>query len=235
MDEPARHRLVTGLFEAVWSRQLHASEPEVVARIADEAGLDGAALVAAAGQPEAKRRLRQQTDDAIAAGVFGVPTVLVDGELFWGYDDFPFLARFLEGRDPLDRAAADAWSGPARPSAMRRRHEEHPPLRLAHANLPARDPEGLASWWAETFHLERRGAFVVGPGTLVAFEPGEPIGARGNAHVGFEAATRDEALAWARRLGVDPEVEPRYVGLKVRDPEGNAIEIYWEPDGPAAR
>ena len=43
------------------------SDPSVVAQIASEAGLDGAALVAAAQQPEAKAALRKQTDDAIAA------------------------------------------------------------------------------------------------------------------------------------------------------------------------
>jgi 2-hydroxychromene-2-carboxylate isomerase len=222
MDEAGRRRLVTGLFEAVWSRQLHASEPEVVAAVADEAGLDGKALVAAAGAAEAKQALRRQTEDAIAAGVFGVPTVIVDGELFWGFDDFPWLERFLAGDDPLDAEALREWEGPPRPGAMRRKHRERPPLRLAHANLPARDPEALARWWAETFHLEQRGAFVVGPGTLVAFE-------RDNMHVGFAVPTRDEALAWARKLGVEPEIEPRYVGFKVRDPEGHVIEVYWEP------
>ena len=45
--------------------------------------------------------------------------MIVDDELFWGYDDFPFLERFLAGRDPLDREALKAWFG-VRPSATRR-------------------------------------------------------------------------------------------------------------------
>ena len=68
---------------------------------------------------EVKDRVRSQTDSAIAAGVFGVPTMIIDSELFWGYDDFPFLERFLAGRDPLDHEALKAWVG-VRPSATRR-------------------------------------------------------------------------------------------------------------------
>ena len=47
-----------------------------------------------------KTRLRTNTDEAIAAGVFGVPSCVVDGRLFWGYDSLPMLRRYLEG---------DAW------------------------------------------------------------------------------------------------------------------------------
>jgi 2-hydroxychromene-2-carboxylate isomerase len=121
LEPPARRALVDALFRAVWVRSLHVSEPAVVERVADEVGLDGAALVAEAGRPDAKERLRRQTDDAIARGVFGIPSMEVDGELFWGYDDFPYLELFLAGKDPL---AAAGWTGdfvPPRPSAVRRR------------------------------------------------------------------------------------------------------------------
>jgi 2-hydroxychromene-2-carboxylate isomerase len=121
-DEAARERLIGALFRAVWVDELHVSEPAVVERLADEAGLRGAELVAQAGLAEAKQRLRRQTDDAIAAGVFGVPSMRVGDELFWGYDDLPFLELFLAGRDPIDPEEwKKAWMGPPRPSAMRRR------------------------------------------------------------------------------------------------------------------
>lgn len=47
-----------------------------------------------------KARLRANTDEAITAGVFGVPSCVVDGRMFWGYDSLPMLRRYLEG---------DAW------------------------------------------------------------------------------------------------------------------------------
>lgn len=48
----------------------------------------------------AKAQLRGNTGDAIASGVFGVPTFEVDGKLFWGYDALPMLKAYLDG---------DAW------------------------------------------------------------------------------------------------------------------------------
>ncbi len=118
---PERQELVSGLFRAVWAQGLHVSEPEVVARVATEVGLDGPARVAEAQRPAAKERLRAQTDAAIAAGVFGVPSMIVDGELFWGYDDLPYLEALLEGRDALDPAALERWRArTVAPSAQRR-------------------------------------------------------------------------------------------------------------------
>jgi 2-hydroxychromene-2-carboxylate isomerase len=121
LDAAARDAVIGALFDAVWVRSLHVSEPAVVERLGDEIGLAGATLVAEAQRPESKARLRRQTDDAIARGVFGVPSMEVGEELFWGYDDFPYLELFLAGKDPLDAAAWKEWFRPPRRSAMRRR------------------------------------------------------------------------------------------------------------------
>ncbi len=114
-----RTRLIDALFKAVWVRSLHVSEPEVVRRVADEIGLPGAALVEKASGQGTKELLHKQTDDAISRGVFGVPTMEIGGELFWGYDDFPYLAMYLDGRDSVDEAAWEPWSEPRKPSAIR--------------------------------------------------------------------------------------------------------------------
>jgi 2-hydroxychromene-2-carboxylate isomerase len=54
---------------------------------------------------QVKARLRANTDEAIAAGVFGVPAYAVDDKLFWGFDALPMLRDYLRG---------DAWfDGPA--------------------------------------------------------------------------------------------------------------------------
>ena len=47
--------------------------------------------------------------------------MIVGDELFWGYDDFPHLERFLAGADPLDAADWERWRVPLRPSAQRTR------------------------------------------------------------------------------------------------------------------
>lgn len=121
LDAATQRALVSALFSAVWVRALHVSEPAVVARVANEIGLAGDALVADAQQPEAKARVRRQTDDAIGRGVFGVPTMEVAGEAFWGYDDFGHLELCLAGNDPLDPSEWQKWFAPIRPSAVRPR------------------------------------------------------------------------------------------------------------------
>ena len=129
LPEEQREALIGGLFRATWADQLHVSEPAVVAQVAEQAGIpDGVGLVERAGTPEIKARLRAQTDAAIADGVFGVPDFGVGGEHFWGYDDLPYLERFLAGEDPLDPEEAERWeAGPPRPSAMRRQFREEAP------------------------------------------------------------------------------------------------------------
>jgi len=59
---------------------------EHVLEAAGGAGLDSAAAVDAAGDPQVKQALREATEAAHGLGVFGVPTVAVGGELFWGDD-----------------------------------------------------------------------------------------------------------------------------------------------------
>lgn len=123
-EEQVQRTVIDALFEAVWVRGLHVSEPGVVEGVLDGIGLPGAELMARAETPENKNQLRAQTDSAIAKGVFGVPSMIVGDELFWGYDDFPYLELVLAGRDPLDPArmwAGVGRGGPVRASSMRRK------------------------------------------------------------------------------------------------------------------
>jgi 2-hydroxychromene-2-carboxylate isomerase len=61
-------------------------EDGALERAAKAAGVDPAAVRDGIERAEIKDRLREATDRALVAGVVGVPTVLVDGELFWGDD-----------------------------------------------------------------------------------------------------------------------------------------------------
>jgi len=119
-----RIRLVDALFHAAWGGGDGVEGPERIARAARQAGLDGDAIVAAASAEPAKAALRAATEAAIAAGVFGVPTMAVDGELFWGLDSFGHLERYLEGDDPfvtgaVGPAVVERWAATV-PSATRR-------------------------------------------------------------------------------------------------------------------
>lgn len=98
-----KRRLIDALYDATWVRGTGIETPEAVAAAATRAGLDGEALVRQAQTPEAKQRLRAATAQAVAHGVFGVPTVLVDGEIFWGTDGVELVEAFLRGEDPVPK------------------------------------------------------------------------------------------------------------------------------------
>jgi 2-hydroxychromene-2-carboxylate isomerase len=102
--------VIDALFAAVWAGGPGLDDADTVRGVLDRAGLDGAALVDAAGADDAKARLRAATDAAIAGGVFGVPTATVGGELFWGCDSLDDLDRFLAGDDPVTEADLARWA-----------------------------------------------------------------------------------------------------------------------------
>jgi 2-hydroxychromene-2-carboxylate isomerase len=66
-----------------------------------------------------KQRLRSETEAALALGVFGVPTVELDGRLFWGQDALPMLRAALDG-DPWFRSGIWEEAGRPRPGVLRR-------------------------------------------------------------------------------------------------------------------
>lgn len=110
--------LITAIFEGVWVRRMDISNPNVLHKLLNEAGLDDDKLLKEAGSAKTKHLLRQQTTKAIEAGVFGVPTIITAGKLFWGFDDFLYLEAFLDGKLPPDDAVK-TWSEVA-PSAQRK-------------------------------------------------------------------------------------------------------------------
>jgi 2-hydroxychromene-2-carboxylate isomerase len=87
---------VRAVFDFVWGEGRDPSEPAELAALCRLLGVDDhAALVEERG---AKAALRATTDGAVAAGVFGVPTLAIGGELFWGVDAMPLAEAYLEDR-----------------------------------------------------------------------------------------------------------------------------------------
>ena len=63
-------------------------------------GFDPDALPALAGDAQVKQRLKDDTQEAVARGVFGAPTFFVDGEMYWGQDRLDFVKEALEADTP---------------------------------------------------------------------------------------------------------------------------------------
>ena len=71
------------------------ADPAQLRTLAAESGLDPDAAEAAWNDPRWKDRLKGACAEAVAAGFFGAPTVVVDGEPFWGNDRKPQIERWL--------------------------------------------------------------------------------------------------------------------------------------------
>lgn len=108
------NRFVTeSVFRHVWRGGLDGADPVRLQSLVQQLGpahdLQDATV---------KARLRQNTEEAVALEVFGVPTLVVDGKLFWGFDALPMLREYVSGGawfcgDAWD-AAADCPVGTAR-------------------------------------------------------------------------------------------------------------------------
>lgn len=116
MGDDERARLVRALFDATWKTGAGVEDAEHVAAAATSAGFDGIGLVERALAPENKERLKAATEDAVKRGIFGVPTLVVDDEIFWGVDGLELAEDLLAGRD--DTPKDFSWA--ERPATARR-------------------------------------------------------------------------------------------------------------------
>jgi len=85
---------VRAVFRANFADDRDISRQETIAAILSELGLDAEAMLAAASTQANKDRLRAQTEEAAALGIFGAPSFVVNGELFWGNDRLEDALRF---------------------------------------------------------------------------------------------------------------------------------------------
>jgi 2-hydroxychromene-2-carboxylate isomerase len=236
-----KHRVVDALFAAVWAGGGGVEGPEQVAAVLGAAGLDAPALLAAAGAPEAKARLRLSTEEALAAGAFGVPSYLADGELLFGVDSLGHLEDCLRGRDPLQPEALARWRDlPA--SAVRREGggpgpnafqgvSEAEARAFAERWLPAwtgNDPERLVGFYTED---------------ALYLDPQVPEGLRGReALLGYfrRLLRRNPAWVWTQRSAVP--MEGGFVNLwraRIPSAEGESVLdgacLVWLRDGRISR
>lgn len=88
-------RLAGALMRACWAEERNIADEAALVTIATASGLDGSALMAASRGESAITAYAQFTQQAIDAQVFGAPTYVLNGEMFWGQDRLDFLERAL--------------------------------------------------------------------------------------------------------------------------------------------
>ena len=75
-----------GVFKAMWVEALNMNDPAVTAKALAAAGFDPAEVMGWANDVDVKGALRASTEEAVARGVFGAPTMFVGGEMYFGQD-----------------------------------------------------------------------------------------------------------------------------------------------------
>lgn len=96
-DDAQQFALTRRVLAAVWAEGIDVADPDRLSTVLTRSGFDADAIRAAAATPEIKQRLRRVTQEAIDAGVFGVPTFRLRGELFWGADRVDTVVWALQG------------------------------------------------------------------------------------------------------------------------------------------
>jgi 2-hydroxychromene-2-carboxylate isomerase len=86
---------VRTMFEGMWVHGRGLDQPHEIAAVLDAAGLDAAAFADRVADPAVKGRLRANTEDAVARGVFGAPTFFVGDDMFFGQDRLDWVEAAL--------------------------------------------------------------------------------------------------------------------------------------------
>jgi 2-hydroxychromene-2-carboxylate isomerase len=100
-DMPGLVEFTRGAFESYFGAQENLDDPEVLIAVANAAGLDGAAMWTKAQTDEVKALLRANTEEVIARGGYGSPTIFVDGKwMYFGNDQLPLVEFALKRTAP---------------------------------------------------------------------------------------------------------------------------------------
>jgi 2-hydroxychromene-2-carboxylate isomerase len=85
------------MFKAMWVDGRNLNDIKEVIAVLAAAGLDAQKFGQRLQDQDVKDRLKATSDEAVARGVFGAPTMFVDGMMFFGNDRLPFVERALKG------------------------------------------------------------------------------------------------------------------------------------------
>ena len=96
-------RVIDSIFKGGWSHGADLGDLSTLISLLKKKSIDGESLSHKVSELDVKELLINETSYAIEKGVFGVPTIIIDDNLFWGNDQMDHIELLLDGKDPLDR------------------------------------------------------------------------------------------------------------------------------------
>ena len=86
------------VFKAIWEEDKNISQPDILADVLTQAGLDGTALIEATESPEVKQGLMDATQACVDRGAFGLPTFFLGDDIYFGKDRVGHIEQAVSGK-----------------------------------------------------------------------------------------------------------------------------------------
>jgi 2-hydroxychromene-2-carboxylate isomerase len=94
-DLDAFNRYVAAVFKAMFETPRNLNDPDEIGALLTDAGFDAPSFLKMIGDEAVKEKLKTDTAEAVARGIFGAPTFFVGDEMFWGQDRLAFVEQAL--------------------------------------------------------------------------------------------------------------------------------------------
>ena len=101
-------QVIDAIFKGGWSQGADLGDLSTLICLLKKQHIDGENLSKQVYKQKVKNLLVHETNTAIEMGVFGVPSIIIDNNLFWGNDQIEHIELLLAGKDPLDREKFNA-------------------------------------------------------------------------------------------------------------------------------
>lgn len=95
--------VIDELFHLAWAKGMDAGNSDIIIEELSKKNLPIHEMMEKISSREIREKLKKNVEYALSKEVFGVPSFIVDGELFWGNDSIKYLEMYLINQDPLDK------------------------------------------------------------------------------------------------------------------------------------
>ena len=105
----SQFEIIDLFFRKGWSEGQDIGTPENLIKFLMAEGFPGTEILDKVNTKEMRKALKLNVQEALSKGVFGVPSFVIDDELFWGNDSIPYVESYLEEKDNLDKNKYEAF------------------------------------------------------------------------------------------------------------------------------